>query len=286
MIKISPEKNTFDALMVDITHRCNMECANCYLPNRDIPDMEKEKLYDLVRKLPKKTYIRIIGAEPTMRKDIFEIISEIKKIGHHVSLTTNGLKLHRKDYVEKLKDSGLRLVLLSMNGADDDEVYKIVDNGKYAKLKVKALENLIDHNFIVNTGTIVLKGVNEHCIKKQYDLFSNFKPRVKPVLRFRTMAPLGRHMGKQYTYDLEEFKSVVCSQLKVSDDYINNNLKNAKNSFSGLIFEMPDAYIRLVDWSVDDDGIPDKGNESRGRVTEDFQIAPFFEHVKQNEFNY
>ena len=62
---IEPENNTFDAIMVDITHKCNMECANCYLPNREIPDMDKEKLYELVKKLPEKTFVRLIGAVPS-----------------------------------------------------------------------------------------------------------------------------------------------------------------------------------------------------------------------------
>lgn len=286
-MKIEPENNTFDAIMVDVTHKCNMECANCYLPNRDVPDIEKEKLYDLVSKLPSKTFVRLIGAEPTMRDDIFEIISKIKSLGHKVSLTTNGLKLHREDYVMKLKEAGLRLVLLSMNGADDDDVYKTVDNGKYANLKVKALDNLVKNNFIVNTGTIILKNVNEHVVKKQYELISRYSGmKVKPVLRFRSMAPLGRHMGDKHCYQMNEFKAVIQSQLDVTDRYIQENVSSTVNNLTGLSFEMPHAHIRLVDWSVDDDGVPDKGNESRGRVTEDFKIAPFFEHVKENEFGY
>ena len=112
---LDPEQNTFDAIMVDLTHRCNMECANCYIPNREIPDMDKDKLFEFVSKLPKRTFVRLIGAEATMRDDLFEIISEVKNLGHRVSLTTNGLKLGREEYVVKLKEAGLRLVLLSMN---------------------------------------------------------------------------------------------------------------------------------------------------------------------------
>jgi len=283
---IEPEKNTFDAIMVDITHRCNMECANCYLPNREIPDMDSSRLYDFVKRLPKKIFIRLIGAEPTMRDDLFDIIRNVKALGHHVSLTTNGLKLHREDYVVKLKEAGLKLVLLSMNGADDDEIYKVVDNGKYADLKTRALDNLVNHNFIVNTGTIILKNINEHVIRKQYNIISNYNMRVKPLLRFRTVAPLGRYMGDKYLYSIEEFKSVVATQLDVSHDYIDSHITNVRNSFTGITFEMPKAHIRLVDWSVDDDGVPDSGNESRGRITQDFKIAPFFEHVKENEGGY
>ena len=47
--------------------------------------------------------------------------------------------------------------------------------------------------------------------------------------------------------------------------------------------EIEDMYIRLVDWAVDEDGVPDSENEIRGRITPDWKIAPFFEHVKMNE---
>ena len=44
--------------------------------------------------------------------------------------------------------------------------------------------------------------------------------------------------------------------------------------------------IRLIDWQTDDDGVIDHDNPNRGRLTEDFTIAPFFEHVKKHEYGY
>ena len=73
--ELEPEQNTFSNIVVDLTHRCNMECANCYIPNRDVPDLDKEKLFEFLSRLPSRTYIRLIGAEPTMRNDLPEIIS-------------------------------------------------------------------------------------------------------------------------------------------------------------------------------------------------------------------
>ena len=165
--ELEPEKNTFSNIVVDLTHRCNMECANCYIPNRDVPDLDKIKLYDFLKKLPFRTYIRLIGAEPTMREDIFEIISKVKELGHRPSLTTNGLKLAQRSYVKKLKKAGLRLLLHSMNGADDDEYYKKLDNGKWATVKVRALENIFAERLPINTGTIIAKGVNEVTFARQ-----------------------------------------------------------------------------------------------------------------------
>ena len=34
------------------------------------------------------------------------------------------------------------------------------------------------------------------------------------------------------------------------------------------------VFVRLVDWAVDDEGVSDFGNEMRGRITENWQIAP------------
>ena len=50
--------------------------------------------------------------------------------------------------------------------------------------------------------------------------------------------------------------------------------------------ELGDIIIRLIDWKVDEEGIPDSKNEYRGRVTPNWTVAPFFEHVKQNEYAY
>ncbi|TNF33602.1 MAG: hypothetical protein EP312_08685, partial [Gammaproteobacteria bacterium] len=61
----APEDNPFTTLFADITHRCNMECPNCYIPNRDIPDMDAEWLYGILARLPRRTRIRLVGAEPT-----------------------------------------------------------------------------------------------------------------------------------------------------------------------------------------------------------------------------
>jgi len=288
---LKPEQNTFDAIMVDLTHKCNMECANCYIPNRDIPDMDKDRLYEFIEKLPNKTFIRLIGAEATMRDDLFEIISTVKKLGHKVSLTTNGLKLGRLEYVKDLKKAGLRLVLLSMNGCLDDDVYKKLDCGKYANLKHRALINLLENRFIVNTGTIIAKGVNEHTIKEQVELISNYANRyrvkIPPVVRLRTIATIGRSMGNDHTYDFNEFQEIVCEQLGITKKYLlDNETVGIRNNIEGFVFKHNNIIVRLVDWKVNDEGIPDFGNEVRGRITEDWKIAPFFEHVKENEYGY
>lgn len=309
--ELQPEDNTFSNIVVDLTHRCNMECANCYIPNRDIPDLDKERLYDFLERLPSRTYIRLIGAEPTMREDIFEIIARVKQIGHRPSLTTNGLKLAQESYVLKLKDAGLRLLLHSMNGADDDEAYQELDNGKWATVKTRALYNILKHRLPVNTGTIISRGINEHCIKRQIDVFVNTAlelginfdttapyNRITPVLRMKSVGLIGRNQGNEYSLTMQELAQLASEQLEIPYETIIGSTATAGVVKAGsygeaetsLLFPYQSAagkiFIRFIDWSVNDDGVIDHDNPNRGRLTEDFTVAPFFEHVKLNEFGY
>tara|TARA_B110000196_G_scaffold311118_1_gene314687 strand:- start:28 stop:960 length:933 start_codon:yes stop_codon:yes gene_type:complete len=306
--ELKPENNTFSNIVIDLTHRCNMECANCYIPNRNIPDLDKTKLYNFLKKLPNRTYIRLIGAEPTMREDIFEIISTVKNLGHRPSLTTNGLKLGQLSYVEKLKESGLRMLLHSMNGADDDKIYTILDNGHWANIKVRALKNIFKCRIPTNTGTIIAKGINEHTMKRQLELFAelaiedgiNFdttKPynRLTPVLRMKSIGAIGRYM-EDSTFSIEELCDLAIKDLGIRHEDINKVgagvVSNDPTVPIGSSYMFPyetaagKVFVRLIDWQNNDEGVIDHDNPNRGRLTEDWTIAPFFEHVKDNEFGY
>tara|TARA_Y100000114_G_scaffold13630_1_gene10978 strand:- start:474 stop:1211 length:738 start_codon:yes stop_codon:yes gene_type:complete len=245
-----------------------------------------------------------------MREDIFDIIFMVKKLGHRPSLTTNGLKLAQESYVKKLKDSGLRLLLHSMNGADDDEAYQKLDNGKWATVKVRALENIFRHRLPINTGTIIAKNSNEHILGRQVELFvekakeagidfdktAPYK-RIKPVLRMKSVGMLGRYM-KDSSYTMEELAGLASEQLNIPYETIINSKATAGVVKAGaygeaetsLLFTYKSSvgsfYIRFIDWSVDDDGVIDHDNPNRGRLTQNWNVAPFFEHVKRNEFGY
>ncbi len=308
---LAPENNSFATVHVDLTHRCNMECANCYVPNRNIPDMDSRRLFDVLAKLPKRTDIRLMGGEPTLRMDLPEIIREVVKHGHRPVLATNGLKLAHLDYCQTLKEAGLRYVLLSMNGADDDDVYRVIDSGKYAGLKVRALQNSLRVGFRLNTGTIIAKGVNEHSLKAQIDLvtrvatevgvhFDRDKPwsKVTPILRMRSVGAIGRYMeDRSCSYD--ELVRLLAKTLDCPVEHILQQsmtpgrvlleLDDDGGARSALVPAHTRAgklLIRIVDWSIDEVGVPDAGNPHRGRLTKDFRIAPFFEDIKVNEFGY
>ena len=301
---------------MDITHRCNMKCANCYIPNRKIPDMDTDKLIKFIKRLPFKTFIRIIGAEPTMREDLPEIVYQIKKSGHHPSLTTNGLKLADYDYVKALWKSGLKMFLISMNGADDNDTYKAIDNACCAELKCKALSNLFKVGALINIGCIIARGVNEHIPMRLVRLVVNtaekngYKfnhPWKSPCIRFKNIGAIGRHMQNK-DCSFADLIRIVSSNLHIDQkNFWSNPCISGSNltlpthsavsrgwfadeesaSYMTTLKTSPgDLHIRIIDWTVNKNGVPNAGNRNRGRVTKDWKIAPFFEDKKLNEYGY
>ena len=71
-----------------------------------------------------------------------------------------------------------------------------------------------------------------------------------------------------------------------------NRFKGALDANTRLFPADPGArpgsgiWFKLTDWQADGRGFVDPDSKRRGRVTQDFRIAPFFEHVKLHEGAY
>jgi len=293
--EVLPENNTFKIVYIDLAHRCNMECANCYLPNRDFPDIDTVKLLETIEKFPSRTELRFIGGEPTLHKDLPKIIHAVTnmKFKHRVVLVTNGLRLANENYVKKLAEAGLRTVYLSLNGADDDSVYQIMDNMKCAKKKMAAFKNCIEHGIKMAIGCIVAKGINDHIPMRIKQLLQEYRYYVS--LEFRNVGQIGRYsLDKDENYSKEELLTLLSTIFDFdtsSDGWRSSIIED--DSYSCYFPLEPDKArlckttgIRVTDWSKMDQGYPAEDNLKRGRLTQNFTIAPFFEHLKENENGY
>ena len=296
--ELEPEDNTFPEVVADITHRCNMTCRNCYIPNRDVPDMDIDRLIDCVSRFPKRIMIRLIGAEPTMRKDLPDIIRRIRAAGHRVVVLSNGLRLARKSYAQELRDAGLRHCYISLNGVDNDDWYEEIDELRCATKKVQALENMRDVKFTIDVGCILVKGCNDEAPARMLKLMDE-KGIENCVMRFKNIGQIGRYIDVP-NWTLDELIGVVAQQVGVTKDYIyswqnswaDRESEVEPDSFyfpvghDGKSFHRYGRWIKIVNWDVTGKVTPLSNRKTRGRITPDFKVAPFFEHVKLNEGGY
>jgi organic radical activating enzyme/GNAT superfamily N-acetyltransferase len=98
-------KNIYDGYLIDVTSRCNLKCKYCYHDNNG----EEKSLEDIVLEAYEhrdKSPFILTGGEPTMHKDLPEIIKSISQFGQ-CNLLTNGIKLCDEKYLDKIIESGL-----------------------------------------------------------------------------------------------------------------------------------------------------------------------------------
>lgn len=102
---------------------CNSRCEMCYaskLKRTDVPYLsvdEYRKLWKQASKLGVFSAI-LSGGEPTLRKDLFEIIAALDPQQTIIALVTNSLNLDLA-FLKKLKRSGVNVIHLSLDSSDE-----------------------------------------------------------------------------------------------------------------------------------------------------------------------
>lgn len=286
------ENNPFKVVIADVTHKCNMECKNCYIPNRDYPDMSSDALVDFVKRFPKRVELRLIGAEPTMKDDLAYLIHRLTtETQHRVILLSNGLKFASRRYTELLRQAGLKYLYLSMNGLDNDDWYQQIDDLTCAKNKVMALENAVNAGFSIDVGCILVKGINESAVDKMLPFLKSVGM-TDGMIRFKNVGQVGRYqLESDQNLSIQEI-SQLCSNAWNIDL---QTIENSKNigvgeefetryfSVDGSVHRGLGFWCKITDWEyISSGGI----SHRRGRITDDWKVAGFSEHVKANEGGY
>ena len=268
----APEDSPYECVMIDVTHRCNMACANCYVPNRTIPDMDAQWLSSIFARLPRGTFIRLTGGEATLRNDLPDIIRDARRHGHHPVLLTNGLKLADRAYVRALKHAGLQVCYLSFSGGFDDDLYDAIDEMRCAEKKRLAFENLRAEHMFTSLGCIIVRGVNEHELRPVWRAIQ--QGRNVRELHLRSVGSMGRYMQTD-PLTVDEMFDVFCRATDHDPMAIERRARSHRQDefFYGRV------HVQMTQW-------PDLGSSRRGRLTPEGTIAPFMEHVIANDGGY
>ncbi|CDK29235.1 unnamed protein product [Kuraishia capsulata CBS 1993] len=125
------------------------------------------------------TKIRLTGGEPTVRKDIVELVQQIGKVPgvEEICITSNGIALHRK--LAALHAAGLTSLNLSLDTLVDGKFLLITRrNGLNAVLKSlrTALELGVRK---VKLNVVVMKGINEDEVLDFVELARNSEIEVR-----------------------------------------------------------------------------------------------------------
>ena len=162
-------------LFLDVTNRCNMNCPICinntpamgFVFNPPIEYFDRV-LAGLATMEPKPT-VQLFGGEPTVRKDLFEIIDLCRHYGLRVRIVTNGIKLADPDYCKRICDAKVP-VLIGCDGLGAEIYERLRKNAWAGEKKVQAMENLARLSTRKNTVMVCCaRKINDHKIRELID---------------------------------------------------------------------------------------------------------------------
>ena len=158
---------TVDYLRISITDRCNERCLYCmpegYKGWEQQPDhLTLGEIIRVVRVAAGMGFrkFRLTGGEPIMRRDLVEIVREMKAIPgvECLGLSTNGTKL--ASLAKPLRDAGLRTVNVSLDALDEG-VYKRITGGDINAV-LAGIRAAVAVGFErVKLNCVLMRGVNE-----------------------------------------------------------------------------------------------------------------------------
>jgi hypothetical protein len=111
-------------IMIEVTDRCNLNCPHCYHePENKSVDKPADLILSQIQSWPDDAgSVILAGAEPTVRKDLPELISKIQKLQEEmgrthqdITILTNGVRLSDRSWVQEIKKAGCRAVMIGLN---------------------------------------------------------------------------------------------------------------------------------------------------------------------------
>ena len=119
-----PAKKAYTPRLIfwEVTKGCNLRCIHCRATATELmspSDLPTKKALDIISQIADfgNPILVLSGGEPLYRADIFELAEYATSRGLRTALATNGT-LVTKDVAQKIKQSGIKRVSISLDGAD------------------------------------------------------------------------------------------------------------------------------------------------------------------------
>ncbi len=198
---------------ISLTSLCNLNCTYCSHDDIKKQNLPLEFYKNLINVLSSLgiNKIRFTGGEPTLNKNIIELIKFTKNIGNinDIAITTNGILLD--EFMDELMDSGLNRINFSLDTLDrkeyvnltgSDQLERVISNIKLAKLR----------GLKVKINCVLLKGITD----TNLDSYLYFGKENDIPIRFIELMPIGDNLdfyNKRYLSSEEIINSPDCVEI-------------------------------------------------------------------------
>ncbi|KAG7669642.1 putative GTP 3',8-cyclase, mitochondrial [Nannochloris sp. 'desiccata'] len=155
-------------LRISLTEKCNLRCLYC-MPEEGVDLSGKSELLSVeeMHRLATLfaaagvTKIRLTGGEPTLRKDLVDIVRSISSIDgiKDIGLTSNGVTLGKN--LAELQNAGLNLINISLDTLRSDRFEAMTRRKGHSRV-LDTIYKAVELGYSpVKVNVVVMRGVNE-----------------------------------------------------------------------------------------------------------------------------
>ena len=210
-------------LRISLTDACNFRCFYC-MPNEDVdvtPQsklMHKDEILDLAKLFVGLgvTKIRLTGGEPLVRKDVRDIILGLAQLNVKLTMTTNGVLIHK--YIDTLQEAGISSINVSLDTLQEAKFFRLTKRDQFHQVK-QNIDLLLQHDFHVKVNVVAMAGINDDEIND----FVAWTKHVPVHVRFIEFMPFNENQWNQdkvLTYN--QILNIIAEEftyVKLEDDY-------------------------------------------------------------------
>ena len=211
-------------LRISLTDKCNFRCTYC-MPDEQMNFMDDGRLMTASEVIDLATVfrelgvekVRLTGGEPTLRKDLSDIVRGLARMGLTPSMTTNGALLHR--HLDELQGQGVRDLNISIDSLQREKFLRISQRDQLDRV----LQNIVEasrRGFKLKLNTVLIRNFNEDEI---LDLI-RYASDLGAEARFIEYMPF---FGNQWEYDKVFTRREV---LAILEPYVPLPLKSPADS--------------------------------------------------------
>ncbi|MFO7696717.1 MAG: GTP 3',8-cyclase MoaA [Anaerolineae bacterium] len=155
-------------LRVSVTDRCNLRCAYC-MPEEGVATLDHADVlrFEEITRVVRVgvglgiRHVRLTGGEPLVRKNIVELVRQIRAIPdiESISMTTNGIALAQ--LADALRQAGLDRVNVSLDSLQPERYRTITRRGRLNDV-LAGIDAAFDAGLTpVKINVVVMQGVND-----------------------------------------------------------------------------------------------------------------------------
>lgn len=211
-------------LRISVTDRCNFRCVYClpdsgieWLPRDEVLSFEEIARVARVGSTLGLSKIRLTGGEPTLRRNLPELIALLRAIPaiEEISITTNAARL--SELAAPLKAAGLDRVNISLDTLQREKMKSIARRDFYDDVMM-GIQAAIENNLTpLKFNCVAMKGVNddEFC-----DLLS-FAHQCGGQMRFIEYMPMGqaRFENQKQFISATEIREILNQRFDLEPEY-------------------------------------------------------------------